>query len=342
MQILVTGGGGFLGTYVIKELLKRSHYLVSQFSRNHYFHLEDLGVPNLRGDLRNKDDIEKALIKGEFEGIIHLAANKEEWRGQKNNFDINYQGTLHLLEVSKKLGIKKLLYVSPSHVFLGNTPLLGVDESIPLPTQFLNSYLESKSMAERAVLQNNQDDFATCALRLPPLWGAGDPRFIPQIIQKARRGQLSVIGDGENLVDILYVENAASAIVNAFEHLSEKSKLSGESFFISPESPIKIWDFISRVLDLYQIPFIRENIPLKSAERKAWILEKIFESMGISKPAPPLTKYYVQNLGSTHYFLTQKARLAFDYQIPFSFEESFKKTFSQKEKLKLSSKEVNP
>ena len=71
MRILVTGGGGFLGTHIIQELLKNLTYIVTNFSRHSYSHLEDIGVPTIRGDLRKKDDVDRRNPKEVVDTLYH-------------------------------------------------------------------------------------------------------------------------------------------------------------------------------------------------------------------------------------------------------------------------------
>ncbi len=117
MKILVTGGGGFLGTHIIKELLKNQSYVVTNFSRHSYLHLEDMGVPTIKGDLKNAADIEKALSSG-FDAIFHVAAMMGNWGRYQDFLDTNYYGTKNLLEGARAHGVKRFIYTStPSVVF---------------------------------------------------------------------------------------------------------------------------------------------------------------------------------------------------------------------------------
>jgi nucleoside-diphosphate-sugar epimerase len=158
---------------------------------------------------------------------------------------------------------------------------------------------------------------------------------IPPLIQKAKKGHLSIIGDGENLIDLLYVENAAVSIVSALNHLSDSSPLAGESYFITEESPLKCWDFVNRILHSYEIPPLRDYLPLRVAMKRAWMLESFFQLAGIKKPSPILTNSYVQMWGNTHFFSSEKALKHFQFKAPVSLEEGLKKTFSFREKIRL-------
>ena len=335
MRILVTGGGGFLGTHIIKELLKNPRYIVTNFSRHTYSHLEDLGVPTIKGDLTRPADVERALMQG-FDAIFHVAALAGVWGRYQDFYNINYLGTKNLIEAAEAQGVKKFIYTSTPSVVFGRDDLLGVDEECPYPKEFLTPYAETKSMAEKLVLQkNNGTTFLTCALRPHLIWGPGDPHLFPRVIQKGKEGKLRIVGDGENLVDIIYVENAALAHVQAFEHLNPSSRVCGEAYFIGQERPVKLWDFINQILGYVKIEPVMKAIDVTTAYRLGWFFEKVFKAAGIQKPEPPMTRFVALNLGKSHYFSHAKAKRDFGYYPKVSIEEGLKKTFALREHLKL-------
>ena len=328
MRILVTGGGGFLGTHIIKELLKNTSYIVTNFSRHSYAHLEDIGVPTIKGDLTKKEDVARALSQG-FDAIFHVAALAGVWGKYQDYYSINYLGTKNLLEAAQKVGIQKFVYTSTPSVVFKKGDLLGVNEDEPYATEFLNGYSETKTLAEKLVLEsNNGHDFLTCAIRPHLIWGPGDPHLFPRIIQKGRQGKLRIVGDGENLVDIVYVENAALAHVQAFEKLNPGSSVCGEAYFIGQERPVKLWDFINQILSQVKVEPVMRSIDVGSAYRLGWLLEKAFGIMGIKKPEPPMTRFVALNLGKSHYFSHEKAKRDFGYVPKVSIEEGLKKTFA--------------
>lgn len=333
MKILVTGGGGFLGTYLIKELLKNPTYIVTNFSRHNYLHLEEMGVPTIKGDLKNLADIERAMAQG-FDAVFHVAALSGVWGQYKDYLDVNYFGTKNLLEVAKNNGVKKFVYTSTPSVVFGKDDLLGIDETTAYPKKHLAAYSETKGMAEKLVLQmNDGKDFLTCALRPHLIWGPGDPYFFPYLIQKGKLGKLQMIGDGENLVDIIYVENASKAHVQAFEHLTPGSRVCGEAYFLGQERPVKLWDFINQVLGLAKVEPVIRSVGLESAYRQGWLFEKTFKLAGIQRPAPPMTRFVAINFGKSHYFSHEKAKRDFGFSPVVSIEEGLQRTFARKEKL---------
>ena len=84
-------------------------------------------------------------------------------------------------------------------------------------------YSHTKASAEQAVLAANCDEFRTCALRPHLIWGPGDTHLIPRLLARARAGRLRRVGDGTNLVDITYVENAAAAHLQAADAMCRAS-----------------------------------------------------------------------------------------------------------------------
>lgn len=335
MRILVTGGGGFLGTYIIKELLKNPQYIVTNFSRHKYSHLEDLGVPTIKGDLKNPVDVEKALLQG-FDAVFHVAALAGVWGRYQDYYDINYLGTKNLLEAAQASGVKRFIYTSTPSVVFGKEDLMGVDESCPYPKEHLTPYAETKTMAEKLVLQKNDSHtFLTCAIRPHLIWGPGDPHLFPRVIQKGKEGKLRIVGDGENLVDIIYVENAALAHVQAFEHLKPGSPVCGQAYFVGQERPVKLWDFINQILGYVKVEPVMKVIDTSTAYKIGWAMEKFFKMAGIQKPEPPMTRFVALNLGKSHYFSHAKAKRDFGYFPRVSIEEGLKKTFSIREQLKL-------
>lgn len=334
MRILVTGGGGFLGTYIIKELLKNSTYIVTNFSRHSYAHLEDIGVPTIKGDIRKREDVDKALDQG-FDAIFHVAAMAGVWGKYQDYYDINYLGTKHLIEAAKSKGIGRFVYTSTPSVVFNKDDLLGVNEKQPYATEFLNAYSETKTMAEKLVLAaNDGQNFLTCAIRPHLIWGPGDPHLFPRVIQKGKEGKLRIVGDGENLVDIVFVENAALAHVQAFEHLKPHSVVCGQAYFVGQERPVKLWDFINQVLGFVKVDPVMASIDVTTAYRLGWVLEKVYKMLGIQKPEPPMTRFVALNLGKSHYFSHEKAKLHFGYYPKVSIEEGLKRTFSYRDLIK--------
>lgn len=330
MNVLVTGGGGFLGTEICK-ILKNKNYGVFSFSRNKYTHLEALGVKNIIGDLRDKESVYKAL-EG-IDAIFHVAALAGIWGRYEKYFNINTLGTQNIVDAAIEKKIKYFIYTSTPSVVFDKESIENGNESLNYPEKFLTHYAYTKALAEKYVLSKSDNNFNVVALRPHLIWGPGDPHILPRLVDKARSGKLKQVGDGDNLVDVIYVENAALAHVQAFEKIIDNPQISGNAYFIGQERPVNLWQFINQLLSLSNVDMINDKISFKVAYRVGWVFEKAFQFLGINKPEPPMTRFVACQLAKNHYFSHDKARKDFDYKPLISIEEGLKKTFKLKHDL---------
>ena len=127
---------------------------------------------------------------------------------------------------------------------------------------------------------------ATCALRPHLIWGPRDAHLIPRLIDRARRGRLRRVGDGTNLVDICYVENAAAAHLAAADALADPDSPVGRpAYFISQGEPVNCWQWIDEVLALAGLPPVRKSISFKAAWRLGAACEAVYRTAAPARRA---------------------------------------------------------
>ena len=311
MKTLVTGGGGFLGRYVIEQLLARGVH-VRSFARGPYPELAALGVECLRGDLRDRQQV-TAACQG-CDVIHHVAAVAGIWGSWNHYYGINTLGTKNLIECAQACGVEKLVYTSSPSVTFTGADQQGVDESVPYASKWLCHYPKSKALAEQAVLQaHGRRGLATCALRPHLIWGPGDQHLIPRLIARARAGQLRRIGSGQNLIDIVYVENAAAAQLQAADALSQTSPVGGQAYFISQGEPVNCWQWIGDVLSLAGLPPNPRAIPFPVAWCVGGCMELV-HWLTRSQREPRMTRFLASQLAKSHWFEIGRARRDFGYE----------------------------
>lgn len=323
MNVLVTGGGGFLGGHIIRVLLKRQ-YTVTNLSRNLYPELEEIGVKTIQLDLCEENKVNQ-LDLSSFDAIFHVAALAGVWGKYEKYYSINYLGTKNLMNKAILDKVKHFIYTSTPSVVFGRDDIRNGDESLCYPDHYLTAYAKTKSMAEELIL--NQTEINTVALRPHLIWGPGDPHILPRLKEKARLGRLKRVGQGDNLVDVIYVENAAKAHVDALEGLIKNSALSGNAYFIGQEDPVNLWDFINTLLTKSKLEPIESSISYKNAYRLGYVLEKIYKFIGITKPEPPMTRFVATQLAKNHYFSHAKAKNDFGYVPSITTSEGLRRTF---------------
>lgn len=322
MKALVTGAGGFLGSYLVEQLSARGHK-VRTLCRGGHAGLDAPGVEAVRADLRDREAVIEAC-RG-MDCVFHSAAVPGIWGPWKLFYEVNYLGTVHVVEGCRRHGVGRMVFTSSPSVTFDGADQRRVDESVPYPRRWLCHYPHTKALAEQYVLAANaQDGLLTCALRPHLMWGPRDPHLIPRLIARARTGRLRRIGDGTNCIDIAYVENAATAHLQAAEALVPGSPVAGQAYFISQGEPVNCWQWINQVLVLAGLPPVEKAISLRSAWCLGAVLElawRIFRFPG----EPAMTRFLAVQLASSHYFDISRARRDFGCEPKVSTAEGMQR-----------------
>jgi len=323
VRALVTGAGGFLGLYIVEQLLARGHH-VKAFCRGSYPELDALGVETIRGDLRDREAT-IAACRG-VDVIFHAAAVAGIAIDWKRFYGINTLGTRHVVEGCHRHGVRRLVFTSSPSVTFDGTDQRGVDESVPYPEKWLCHYPQTKALAEQHVLESNgEDNLATCALRPHLIWGPRDRHLIPRLLQRARSGRLRRVGNGQNLIDMVYVENVAEAHLKAADALAEKgSPVAGRAYFLSQGQPVNCWDWIDEILAIAGLPPVGKSISLSAAWKVGAAFETVYKLLRL-KSEPPMTRFLAAQLATSHYFDITRAREDFAYEPTISTEEGMRR-----------------
>jgi nucleoside-diphosphate-sugar epimerase len=308
MHALVTGGGGFLGLYIVEQLRARGAR-VSVFCRNQHAPLERLDVEVIRGDVRDAEAVRRAC-QG-VDTVFHAAAMAGIWGPWRNYHGINTVGTRNVIAACLACGTARLVYTSSPSVVFDGSDHLGADESLPYPRSYLCPYPHTKALAEQAVLAaNGQSGLLTVALRPHLIWGPRDNHLIPRLIARARAGKLKQIGAGNNLVSISYVENAAAAHLQAADALATGSAVAGQAFFVNEEEPVNLWQWIRSLLLRAGLEPPRGSLAAPLAYAAGAFLEWAY-LLGRIQGEPPMTRFLARQLAGSHHYSILKAKRAF-------------------------------
>ncbi len=323
-KVLVTGAGGFLGGYIVRDLIALGGYEVYSFSRSKYSKLEALGVKERQGDLANYADVEAALLG--MDAVIHTASQVGMWGRYNDFYKTNVTGTENIIRACKKLKISKLVYTSTPSVAFGEESLCGVNESTPYPERYLSMYAETKAIAEKMVLLANDGLLSTTALRPHLIFGPGDLNLVPRVLEAAKKGKLKIVGDGENLVDVTYVENASLAHTMALEKLNPASPIAGKAYFLG-QGPLKLWDFTNELLKRSGEPPVTKKIPFAAAYFIGFIIEMILKLIGKFDIHPPMTRFVALQLGKSHYYDHKNLERDLGFTPKYTISEGLDKLF---------------
>ncbi|QDU81396.1 3 beta-hydroxysteroid dehydrogenase/Delta 5--_4-isomerase [Polystyrenella longa] len=326
MKALVTGGSGFIGLYMVEQLVQNG-VDVRVLSRRTLPEFAQLGIEHIAGDLSNSELIRSA-VKG-VDVVFHVAGMTGIWGPWRKFYQVNVQSTREIIKACQENGVPRLIYTSSPSVIFDGSSHENVDETCPYPTEHLCHYSHTKAMGEQLVLESNgQGGLLTAAIRPHLVWGPRDQSLTPRVIEKATKGKLRRVGDGENLISVSYVENVAAAHLQLADSLHEGSPTAGQVYFINDPEPVKLWDWIDNLLKESGVSPLKKSVSAKTAYRAGRMLEMMYTFLPF-KGEPPMTRFMASQLSQSHYYSIEKAQRDFNYTPIVSIEEGMKRWKSE-------------
>jgi CDP-glucose 4,6-dehydratase len=217
-------------------------------------------VTVVRGDLRDRDLLERALGEYEIDTVMHLAAQAIVGVANRNpisTFESNIQGTWNVLEACRRSPGVRSIVVASSDKAYGDQEILPYNEDTPLRGQ--HPYDVSKSCADLIAHSYAKTyDLPVAVTRCGNFFGGGDlnwNRIVPGTIRAVLRGERPIIrSDGHFVRDYFYVEDGAAAYMLLAEQLSSRPELRGQAFNFSYESQVTVLCLVKEILRAMQSP----------------------------------------------------------------------------------------
>ncbi|OSM04219.1 SDR family oxidoreductase [Magnetofaba australis] len=237
MIALVTGGAGFIGSHLCERLLTAGHQVrcLDNFSTGRQSNIATLqnnpAFSLFEGDIRDAESLEEAF-NGGVDWVFHLAGLADivpSIESPETYFEVNVQGTLNVLQQSRRAGVKRLVYAASSSSY-GFPEKFPTPEESPIDPQY--PYALTKYMGEELVLHwAKVYNMPAMSLRLFNVYGtrsrttgAYGAVFGVFLAQKLNGKPYTVVGDGEQTRDFTYVTDVASAF-----HAAAESGIVGEA-----------------------------------------------------------------------------------------------------------------
>jgi nucleoside-diphosphate-sugar epimerase len=323
MKCLVIGGGGFIGLRVV-ELLCNLRYEVRVLSRQRHLLAERAGASSFQGDVRDG-----AAVCAAMQGVdtaFHVAARLGAWGPHEAFYGVNVEGTRSVLAAARRSGLQRLVYTgSPSVVGYAHDVANGGSD-LPYASRHECAYAHTKAEAERLVLAANGSGLATVVLRPHLVIGPRDPATLPRFVERAARGRMRIVGDGRNLVDLTYVDNAAWAHLDAAAALARSDAVcAGRAYFISNGEPVEIWPWLNALLAELDIAPVRSRIPLPIARAAGAVLEAGWNAFSLPGE-PPITRFLASALARSHWYDMAPAARDLGYVPRISLDEGRRRT----------------
>jgi CDP-glucose 4,6-dehydratase len=259
--VFVTGATGLVGSWLIKRLIKAGADVVclvrDWVPQSELVRSGDLEkVKVVRGDVRDRDLLERTLGEFEIDTVIHLAAQTIVTIANRNpisTFETNIAGTWNLMEACRRSPKVKQIVIASSDKAYGDQEVLPYSENTPLQGQ--HPYDVSKSAADLiSYTYAKSYSLPVSITRCGNFYGGGDlnwNRIIPGTIRSIARGQRPVIrSDGEYVRDYFYVEDGAAAYMLLAEQLAMRPELKGEAFNFSNEIQVSVREIVEKIIKL--------------------------------------------------------------------------------------------
>lgn len=322
MRALVTGGGGFLGLYIVEQLLNDGNE-VRVFCRGTYPTLKELSVDVVQGDVRDVAAVEGACA--DIDAVFHVAAVPGVWGSWEKYHSINTVGTQNVVAACQRKHVQRLVYTSSPSVVFDGSDHIDADSSLAYPEQWLCHYPHSKALGEQSVLQANSDDgLRTVSLRPHLIWGCRDNHLIPRLIAKAKSGRLRRVGDGTNIVSVVNVENAAAAHLQVERSLRNDPAAAGRAYFVNEPEPVNLWNWIDELLTIAGLPRVQKSISFASAYRLGAVMESAWKWLHLPGE-PPMTRFVASQLAGSHSYSIAAAQRDFGFTPVVSMQEGLEK-----------------
>jgi nucleoside-diphosphate-sugar epimerase len=230
VRVLVTGASGFVGHAACRELIARGHDVRALVRRPGS---EPAGAAAVAGDLTDAGALASAVRAAAPEGVLHLAAEIASQRSADRVREVNVEGMRRLLEACVADGAPKVVFTSTVVTGEAGGALLVEDEPLPVQTPYGRSKQEGEALLLGCGLP-------AVVVRPGHVYGPGGWYEHEMLARLRQPGRFAVIGRGDNLWDVIHVDDVARALVDALERAA-----AGEIYHAADDEPIAYYDFMA-------------------------------------------------------------------------------------------------
>jgi nucleoside-diphosphate-sugar epimerase len=274
--VLVTGGGGFIGSNLVRALLERGDTVkvLDNFSTGNRANLAGLDVEVIEGELRSYERVHNAVRGAEV--VFHLGALGSVPRSVQDPLTssaVNVEGTLNVLLAARDNGVRRVVYSSSTSVY-GMSRQRPTSESSPVDP--ISPYGVAKLAAERYCVSFSRvyDSFESVVLRYFNVFGPRQSPYsqyaavVPLFIAAIADGEpITIHGDGEQSRDFTYVGNCVDATLAA----AEAADASGRIFNVAGGRPASVNEVADTIGQLLGKPVEKHHAPARAGDiRDSW------------------------------------------------------------------------
>jgi len=320
-KVLVTGATGFLGRATAVRL-RDLGWDVTGLGRDEKIgrQLTAQGIPFVQADLRNRQQIEDACAGRDY--VIHCAALSSPWGTYRDFHETNVVGTEHVVSGCVRHGVRRLVHVSTPSVYFNYRDRLLVSEQEELPRKPVNAYAATKLIAERVVADAAGNGLSSIIMRPRAVFGPGDTSLFPRLLRVNDSRGIPLIGGGEALLDLTYVDNAVDGLLQA---CTAPANAAGKIYNLSNGEPVKLIDLLQRLFALLELPLRTRRVSRPAALAAGRAMEWLYRAFPAIGAEPPFTRYTVGLLAYSQTLDLAQARQALNYEPRIPLDEGLRR-----------------
>jgi nucleoside-diphosphate-sugar epimerase len=324
-KIIVTGATGFLGHYVIQELVAQNYEVIAvgRNKKQLVFLEEKYGITPLVLDLSDREQVLNLWPEGAAV-CIHCAALSTIYGPYEEFYQANVEATKTVVEASIAKQVKRFVFVSSPSIYAKckddfNIKELDLMQEAP-PTPYLNYYIQTKIEAEQ-LLYRYQEEIELVIVRPRGLFGIGDTSIFPRLMAVNKKIGIPLFRKGQgNIMDMTCVENVAYALRLCIE----VKGIRGSIFNITNDEPVPFKSLIERIFQYLGEEVRYRNFNEQFIYKIAGILERVHYALRLKKE-PLLTRYTVSILAYSQTLDISTAKEKLGYQPIMTMDEGIQK-----------------
>ena len=301
MNVFITGGSGFIGRYVVKKLSALNHSITVLLLPDEGEEAVQ-GAKVVRGDITDSADI-RGILAGQ-DALIHLAGvvGFQSW---KDCVAVNQEGTRNIVGEVRREGIGRVVHMSSVSVY-GRVPNVVIREEFPY-RKIGDPYGDTKIEGEKIVRQMMEAGKARVTILRPTaVYGPGDRKFLPKLVENLGTGRFKMIGSGEQTVDLVHVQDVADLVVRVLDN--ERSY--GKTYNVANTENPSWNEFLEMATKELGVSAPQGHVPFPLAYTLASIMEACSRVTGKS---PRLSRYSVRLVGRQYNYSVERIREDFGW-----------------------------
>ena len=319
MNILITGGNGFLGRHLIASLQERGDTVrILALPTEDTTWLEERNVTVFRGNILDPDTL-IAPMRG-TDTVFHLAAMIGTWRSMRDYYAVNVTGTEHVCRAALKAGVSRLIHISSAMVYDMAAKRVPTEEDLLVPLD--EPYSMTKAQGDMLVQRMIREEHLPAVIIRPgTLIGPGDRLNFGRMVDRVRAGKGVIIGQGNNTIPLFYVTDMVQGLLLA---LDSKQAI-GRVYNIGNDQPLTQTQYLSTIAREIGVAPPYLHVPYAALYAAAYAAERI-ASISNDRVKPFLTRHGVKLYGANNHVSIDKARHELGYEPKVSRAEAVRIT----------------